>query len=388
MNITVVGAGYVGLSMAVLLSQNHEVTVVDVLKEKIELINQKQSPIKDSYLQTYLSTKKLNLKATLDGETYRTSDLIIIATPTDYDSELHYFDTSSIESVLDRIEELNSQAIVVIKSTVPVGYTEKVRARYKINNIIFSPEFLREGQALYDSLYPSRIIVGDKGPNGKLFAELLKESAAKDNIDILLTDPTEAEAIKLFANTYLALRISFFNELDTYAEMKGLDTEDIIKGVSLDPRVGNYYNNPSFGYGGYCLPKDTQQLLKNYENVPQRMMTAVVDSNVTRKKHIASRILELHPKKVGIFRLTMKAGSDNFRQSAIRDIILELKQNEDLEIFIYEPTISEDNFEGVEVIHSLEDFKTKSDLIVCNRWSELLGDVKEKVYTRDLFTRD
>ena len=374
--------------MAVLLSQNHEVTVVDVLKEKIELINQKQSPIKDSYLQTYLSTKKLNLKATLDGETYRTSDLIIIATPTDYDSELHYFDTSSIESVLDRIEELNSQAIVVIKSTVPVGYTEKVRARYKINNIIFSPEFLREGQALYDSLYPSRIIVGDKGPNGKLFAELLKESAAKDNIDILLTDPTEAEAIKLFANTYLALRISFFNELDTYAEMKGLDTEDIIKGVSLDPRVGNYYNNPSFGYGGYCLPKDTQQLLKNYENVPQRMMTAVVDSNVTRKKHIASRILELHPKKVGIFRLTMKAGSDNFRQSAIRDIILELKQNEDLEIFIYEPTISEDNFEGVEVIHSLEDFKTKSDLIVCNRWSELLGDVKEKVYTRDLFTRD
>ncbi|WP_373760808.1 nucleotide sugar dehydrogenase [Streptococcus ferus] len=388
MNITVVGAGYVGLSMAVLLSQNHEVTVVDVLKEKIELINQKQSPIKDSYLQTYLSTKKLNLKATLDDETYRTSDLIIIATPTDYDSELHYFDTSSIESVLDRIEELNSQAIVVIKSTVPVGYTEKVQARYKINNIIFSPEFLREGQALYDSLYPSRIIVGDKGPNGKLFAELLKESAAKDNIDILLTDPTEAEAIKLFANTYLALRISFFNELDTYAEMKGLDTEDIIKGVSLDPRVGNYYNNPSFGYGGYCLPKDTQQLLKNYENVPQRMMTAVVDSNVTRKKHIASRILELHPKKVGIFRLTMKAGSDNFRQSAIRDIILELKQNEDLEIFIYEPTISEDNFEGIEVIHSLEDFKTKSDLIICNRWSELLGDVKEKVYTRDLFARD
>ncbi len=374
--------------MAVLLSQNHEVTVVDVLKEKIELINQKQSPIKDSYLQTYLSTKKLNLKATLDGETYKTSDLIIIATPTDYDSELHYFDTSSIESVLDRIEELNSQAIVVIKSTVPVGYTEKVQARYKINNIIFSPEFLREGQALYDSLYPSRIIVGDKGPNGKLFAELLKESAAKDNIDILLTDPTEAEAIKLFANTYLALRISFFNELDTYAEMKGLDTEDIIKGVSLDPRVGNYYNNPSFGYGGYCLPKDTQQLLKNYENVPQRMMTAVVDSNVTRKKHIASRILELHPKKVGIFRLTMKAGSDNFRQSAIRDIILELKQNEDLEIFIYEPTISEDNFEGIEVIHSLEDFKTKSDLIICNRWSELLGDVKEKVYTRDLFARD
>ncbi len=374
--------------MAVLLSQNHEVTVVDVLKEKIELINQKQSPIKDSYLQTYLSTKKLNLKATLDDETYRTSDLIIIATPTDYDSELHYFDTSSIESVLDRIEELNSQAIVVIKSTVPVGYTEKVQARYKINNIIFSPEFLREGQALYDSLYPSRIIVGDKGPNGKLFAELLKESAAKDNIDILLTDPTEAEAIKLFANTYLALRISFFNELDTYAEMKGLDTEDIIKGVSLDPRVGNYYNNPSFGYGGYCLPKDTQQLLKNYENVPQRMMTAVVDSNVTRKKHIASRILELHPKKVGIFRLTMKAGSDNFRQSAIRDIILELKQNEDLEIFIYEPTISEDNFEGIEVIHSLEDFKTKSDLIICNRWSELLGDVKEKVYTRDLFARD
>ena len=388
MNITVVGTGYVGLANAILLSQNNEVIALDVNKEKVEKINNKQSPIADKEIEDFLSNKKLNLIATTDKKVaYKNPEYTIIATPTDYDTEKNFFNTSTVESV---IKELNSECPktnIIIKSTIPVGFTERMKKEYPNLNIIFSPEFLGEGKALYDNLYPSRIIVGDTTESAKTFANLLKESAYKKDIPTLFMKPTEAEAVKLFANTYLALRVAYFNELDTYAEMRNLDTKSIIEGVCLDPRIGNHYNNPSFGYGGYCLPKDTKQLKANFKDVPENLISAIVESNDTRKSHIANSIMEKNPNTVGIYRLTMKAGSDNFRASAIQDIVQKLIKN-NINVIIYEPTLNENNYNGIKIENNLATFKNDSDIIIANRLEEALNDVTEKVYTRDIYSRD
>ncbi len=394
MKIAVAGTGYVGLSNAILLAQHNEVYAVDIMQNKVDLINSRKSPIVDKEISEYLSTKKLNLTATTDGiKAYKEAEFIIISTPTNYDSEKNYFDTSSVEAVVELVKKSGSKATIIIKSTVPVGYTEKLRSQSGYKNMLFSPEFLREGHALYDNLYPSRIVVSfpkdapELKEKAEQFAALLKEGAIKDDIAVLTPNCTEAEAIKLFANTYLALRVAYFNELDTYAETKGLNTKQIIEGIGLDPRIGNYYNNPSFGYGGYCLPKDSKQLLANFDNVPQNLIRAIVDSNRTRKEYIASHILSQNPKTVGIYRLTMKANSDNFRQSAIQDIMKNLR-GEGVNVIIYEHTLSTDTFEKFKVVNDLNSFKAESDVILANRLSDELKDCKEKVYTRDLFSRD
>lgn len=388
MKIAVAGTGYVGLSLATLLSQRNEVVALDVIPEKVEKINNRVSPIKDEYIEKYFAEKKLNLKATLDyKEAFDGAEFIIISTPTNYDSEKNYFDTSSVEDVIQKVISMNINTTMVVKSTIPVGFIKSIKEKYKIDNIMFSPEFLREGKALYDNLYTSRIIVGEKSARAEKFAELLKENCLKKDVTIKFMNSTEAEAVKLFANTYLALRVAYFNELDTYAEVKGLNTKDIIDGVCLDPRIGNHYNNPSFGFGGYCLPKDSKQLKANYKDVPENIISAIVESNRTRKDHIANMILKRNPKIVGIYRLTMKAGSDNFRASAIQGIMKRIKAD-GIEVVVYEPTLNEDNFFNSRVIKDLDEFKNISDVIIVNRLDENIKDVKDKVYTRDLFARD
>lgn len=388
MNITVAGTGYVGLSNSILLAQNNKVIALDLVQEKVDLINSGKSPIVDKEISDFLANKKLDLIATTDPEVaYKNPDYVIIATPTDYDSEKNFFNTSSVESVIDTCARKCPTATVIIKSTIPVGFTERMRKAYPGLDIIFSPEFLREGKALYDNLYPSRIIVGDKTESAKTFASLLKQGAIKEDIQILFMNPTEAEAVKLFANTYLALRVAYFNELDTYAELKGLDTKSIIDGVCLDPRIGAHYNNPSFGYGGYCLPKDTKQLRANYQNVPSNLISAIVEANDTRKTHISDMILERKPKTVGIYRLTMKSGSDNFRASAIQDIMKKLRA-EGIKVVIFEPTLSTHEFEKYPVNNDFASFKSECDVILANRMNSELSDVSEKVYTRDLYSRD
>lgn len=386
MKIAVAGTGYVGLSLATLLSTKNEVLAYDILEDKVNKINKRISPIKDEVIEDYFKNKKLNLKATTNYKVaFKETEFIIISTPTNYDEKTNYFDTTSVEDIIKKVISINKDATIVIKSTIPVGFTDKVKEKYKIENIFFSPEFLREGHALYDNLYPSRIIVGSYTDKGKKFALLLKECSLKKDIPIKYMSSTEAEAVKLFANTYLAIRVAFFNEVDTYAEVKHLNTKNIIEGVCLDPRIGDNYNNPSFGYGGYCLPKDTKQLLANYKDVPQNMIEAVVKSNETRKEHIVNMILAKNPKIVGVYRLTMKSNSDNFRASAILDIIAKLKEK-NINIIIYEPTIKD--YYDIRVENDIEKFKKISDIIVANRYSSVLDDIKEKVYTRDLFKRD
>lgn len=389
MKIAVAGTGYVGLSLATLLSQNNEVIALDVIPEKVEMINNRISPIQDEYIEKYFKEKKLNLKATLDyKEAFEGARFVIISTPTNYDEEKNFFDTSSVEDIIQKVISMNDDNIVmIVKSTIPVGFINNMKEKYNIDNIMFSPEFLREGKALYDNLYPSRIIVGEKSDRAEKFASLLKDNCLKDDVVVKYMDSTEAEAVKLFANTYLALRVAYFNELNTYAELKGLNTKDIIDGVCLDTRIGNHYNNPSFGYGGYCLPKDTKQLKANYKDVPENLISAIVESNKTRKDHIADEIIKRKPKVVGIYRLTMKSGSDNFRASAIQGVMKRIKAK-GIEVVVYEPTLKEDNFFNSKVIKDLNEFKNIADVIIVNRLDENVSDVMNKVYTRDLFARD